>query len=210
MRRAAWYLMAVVAACVATSSARGEDDAALVAAAKAEGKLTFYTSFLGAQFHLAAIKSFEKKYGIPVELLDVRASELRERLRTEQAAGRFIGDVIQNGAATMIRSQRDGELQPHGGIANARLLSPQQPATDVLAIEQGFRVARHDLPDGKQGGVDHDHFLAIFGRTGACFFCDRGRREYVLGDGGGIGFGGGYRLLELAGYRCPCLLVDRG
>nr|WP_249209855.1 ABC transporter substrate-binding protein [Bradyrhizobium manausense] len=94
--------------------------------------MTFYTSFLGAPFHLAAIKSFEKKYGIPVELLDVRASELRERLRTEQAAGRFIGDVIQNGAATMVRSQRDGELQPHGGIANTQRLSPQQSATDVL------------------------------------------------------------------------------
>jgi iron(III) transport system substrate-binding protein len=112
--------------------AQDADDPALVAAAKAEGKVTFYTSFLGAPFHIAAIKSFEKKYGIPVELLDVRASELRERLRTEQAAGRFIGDVIQNGAATMIRSQRDGELQPHGGIANTKRLSPQQPATDVL------------------------------------------------------------------------------
>jgi iron(III) transport system substrate-binding protein len=100
--------------------AQQADDPALVAAAKQEGKLTFYTSFLGAPFHHAAIKSFEKKYGITVELLDVRASELRERLRTEQAAGRFIGDVIQNGAATMIRSLRDGELQP------------QQPATDVL------------------------------------------------------------------------------
>lgn len=132
MRRVLWCVAAAIAACVATSAARGEDDAALVAAAKAEGKLTFYTSFLGAPFHLAAIKSFEKKYGIPVELLDVRASELRERLRTEQAAGRFTGDVIQNGAATMIRSQRDGELQPHGGIANTRLLSPRQPATDVL------------------------------------------------------------------------------
>ncbi|MBR0687793.1 extracellular solute-binding protein [Bradyrhizobium manausense] len=132
MRRVLWCVVAAIAACVVTSTARGEDDAALVAAAKAEGKLTFYTSFLGAPFHLAAIKSFEKKYGIPVELLDVRASELRERLRTEQAAGRFIGDVIQNGAATMVRSQRDGELQPHGGIANTQRLSPQQSATDVL------------------------------------------------------------------------------
>ncbi|MBR0842170.1 ABC transporter substrate-binding protein [Bradyrhizobium liaoningense] len=122
----------MVIACVVASTARGEDDAALVAAAKAEGKLTFYTSFLGAPFHLVAIKSFEKKYGISVEMLDVRASELRERLRTEQAAGRFIGDVIQNGAATMIRSQRDGELQPHGGIANASRLSPRQAATDVV------------------------------------------------------------------------------
>ncbi|MCP3369572.1 ABC transporter substrate-binding protein [Bradyrhizobium cajani] len=132
MRRVLSYVAAAVIACVVASTARGEDDAALVAAAKAEGKLTFYTSFLGAPFHLVAIKSFEKKYGIPVEMLDVRASELRERLRTEQAAGRFIGDVIQNGAATMIRSQRDGELQPHGGIANTSRLSPRQAATDVV------------------------------------------------------------------------------
>src|SRR5882757_3214549 len=124
--------MAVLWAMAFGAVAQETDDPALVAAAKQEGKLTFYTSFLGAPFHLAAIKSFEKKYGISVELLDVRASELRERLRTEQAAGRFIGDVIQNGAATMIRSQRDGELQPHGGIANTKRLQPQQPATDVL------------------------------------------------------------------------------
>jgi iron(III) transport system substrate-binding protein len=124
--------MAVLWAMSLGAVAQEADDPALVAAAKQEGKLTFYTSFLGAPFHLAAIKSFEKKYGITVELLDVRASELRERLRTEQAAGRFIGDVIQNGAATMIRSQRDGELQPHGGIANTKRLSPLQPATDVL------------------------------------------------------------------------------
>lgn len=132
MKRVFLHVAAAIVACVAASMARGEDDAALIAAAKAEGKLTFYTSFLGAPFHIAAIKSFEKKYGIPVELLDVRASELRERVRTEQAAGRFLGDVIQNGAATMIRSRRDGELQPHGEIVNAKRLSPQQPATDVL------------------------------------------------------------------------------
>ena len=121
-----WRVIAATAVLCAISfgaMAQQADDPALVAAAKQEGKFTFYTSFLGAPFHLAAIKSFEKKYGINVELLDVRASELRERLRTEQAAGRFIGDVIQNGAATMIRSQRDGELQPHGGIANTKRLS---------------------------------------------------------------------------------------
>ena len=66
--------------------AQQADDPELVAAAKKEGKLAFYTSFLGAPFHIAAIKSFEKKYGISVELLDVRASELRERLRTEGRA----------------------------------------------------------------------------------------------------------------------------
>ena len=124
--------MMVLGATSFGAAAQQADDPELVAAAKKEGKLAFYTSFLGAPFHIAAIKSFEKKYGISVELLDVRASELRERIRTEQAAGRFIGDVIQNGAATMIRSQRDGELEPHGGIANAKRLSGEQKATDVL------------------------------------------------------------------------------
>jgi iron(III) transport system substrate-binding protein len=135
MIRIGLRLIAAMMALGATSlgaTAQQIDDPDLVAAAKKEGRLAFYTSFLGAPFHIAAIKSFEKKYGISVELLDVRASELRERLRTEQAAGRFIGDVIQNGAATMIRSQRDGELEPHGGIANAKRLSEEQKATDVL------------------------------------------------------------------------------
>jgi iron(III) transport system substrate-binding protein len=135
MVRAGLHVIATIVLLGAMSlgaMAQEVDDPELVAAAKKEGKLIFYTSFLGAPFHLAAIKSFEKKYGITVELLDVRASELRERLRTEQAAGRFIGDVIQNGAATMIRSQRDGELEPHGGIANAKRLAAAQPATDVL------------------------------------------------------------------------------
>jgi iron(III) transport system substrate-binding protein len=124
--------MVALGAILLGATAQQADDPDLVAAAKREGKLAFYTSFLGAPFHIAAIKSFEKKYGISVELLDVRASELRERVRTEQAAGRFIGDVIQNGAATMIRSQRDGELGPHGGIPNTKRLTAEQKATDVL------------------------------------------------------------------------------
>ncbi len=34
---------------------------------------------------------------ITVDVLNVRASELEERIRTEQGAGRFLGDVIQHG-----------------------------------------------------------------------------------------------------------------
>ena len=48
---------------------------------------------LGAPYFQAVIKSFEKKYGIPVESLDLRASELVERIRTEQSAGRYLGDA---------------------------------------------------------------------------------------------------------------------
>ncbi len=108
-----------------------EPDVALVAAAKKDGKLVFYASFLGTKFHLEIIKGFERKYGIPVELLDVRASEMRERIRTEQTTGRFIGDIVQNGAATLLRQEREGELQPHGGVPNAANLIDGQSATDI-------------------------------------------------------------------------------
>ncbi len=114
---------------VATRAA--EPDAALVEAAKKEGKLVFYASFLGTKFHLEIIKGFEKKYGIPVELLDVRASEMRERIRTEQTTGKYLGDGVQNGAATLLRQEREGELQPHGGVPNAANLVAGLTASDI-------------------------------------------------------------------------------
>ncbi len=131
-----WKTAAIVAALVATSlvtTARADEDlpADVIAAAKKEGKVAFYTSFLGAKAHLDIIKMFEAKYGIPVELLDVRASEMTERIRTEQTSQRYIGDVVQNGAASLIQQQKDGFLQPHGGIPNTKNLLPDHTATDV-------------------------------------------------------------------------------
>jgi iron(III) transport system substrate-binding protein len=132
-RRRAAAILAMATGLLAAGAARAETGgmAALVAAAKQEGSVSFYTSFLGAQFHLDIIRAFERKYGIKVQLLDVRASELRERVRTEQASGRFLGDVIQNGAATLVRQEREGVLQPHGGIAATGTLLPAHAATDI-------------------------------------------------------------------------------
>ena len=77
------------------SSAQAEDGSwdKVVEAAKKEGKVVVYNMALGAPYFTAVLKSFEAKYGIPVESLDLRASELSERIRTEQAAGRFLGDA---------------------------------------------------------------------------------------------------------------------
>jgi ABC-type Fe3+ transport system substrate-binding protein len=117
-------------AAAATAQAQSADWAKVIEAAKKEGKVTLYTSTLGAPFHTAVLKSFEKKYGISAELLDVRASELRERIRTEQSTNRFIGDVLQGGAATTLRQQREGQLQPHGGLPNLANLRDPFKATD--------------------------------------------------------------------------------
>jgi ABC-type uncharacterized transport system YnjBCD substrate-binding protein len=62
----------------------------------AEGGLVLHTALVGAPSTKAIAKAFEAKYRIPVQLLEARASEWRERMRTEQSAGRHLGDVMFN------------------------------------------------------------------------------------------------------------------
>src|SRR5262245_21588098 len=86
--------LAVLAAALAGSvgaSAQSDWDK-VIAEAKNEGKVVVYN---GTNFKIVRKlgDAFQARYGIAVEVLDGRASEIRERIRTEQAAGRFIGDV---------------------------------------------------------------------------------------------------------------------
>ncbi len=107
-----------------------ELDAGVIDAAKKEGKLSLYTSFIGNPLHPAIVKTFERKYGIAVEVYDARATEINERVRTEQTTGRFIADVFQNGQATLERLEKEqGILQPHGGLPNSANLLAAHPAT---------------------------------------------------------------------------------
>src|SRR5207245_369212 len=66
----------------------------VIAAAKGEGKVVFYSGLVGSPSTAAVARAFEKTYGIPAEFLDLRISEIRERMRAEQVAGRVIGDVL--------------------------------------------------------------------------------------------------------------------
>ena len=101
--------------------------------AKKEGKLTFYTSGVGSHFHRDVGASFEKQYGIRFEPLEARASEVRERVRAEQASNRYTGDVHHNGATTAYLMAKDGNFQPHGGVPNIRNLVPPFDA-DALRV----------------------------------------------------------------------------
>jgi ABC-type Fe3+ transport system substrate-binding protein len=98
---------------------------AVVNAAKKEGKVVVYDMALGAPYFVAVLKSFEAKYGIPVESLDLRASELAERIRTEQSAGRYLGDVEMI-TTTMIEEQRqNGDfIEKLPAIPNSANLRP--------------------------------------------------------------------------------------
>ncbi len=105
----------------------------VIAAAQKEGKVLLYTGAVGAGFHHVVGRFFEKRYGIKVDVLEARASELRERIRTEQAAGRFLGDVSHNGATTTTLQIPAGTFQPHGGLPNAANLLPGFKADELRA-----------------------------------------------------------------------------
>jgi iron(III) transport system substrate-binding protein len=175
-------LLAVALAAAAAAQDGGWD--AVVAAARKEGTVTLYTSATAPQ-HGQLAKAFERKYGIKVEILDARASELRERVRAEQASGRFLGDVIQNGSATMRHQAEEQAFQPHGDLPNIARLRPPF-AADALQVPNfvlayGILVntkllppaaapkSWHDLLDPRwRGKLLADDFRAIGG--GQTFF----------------------------------------
>lgn len=128
-------LLATLALAVAFASsavAQDPDWAATIARAQQEGKVVVYNAALGAPYYLAVIKAFEQTYGIKVETLDLRASELTERIRAEQAAGRFLGDIEQHSTASIERQIRQtGAVETHGDIPNTKYLRPPFVATET-------------------------------------------------------------------------------
>jgi iron(III) transport system substrate-binding protein len=126
--------LALAAGFAIARPAAAQDDAEwqkVVDSAKKQGKLTLYTATLGSPYHKVVFQAFEKKYGIHVEALEARASEVRERVRIEQAAGRFVGDIHHNGSTTTGLMLRDGNFQPHGDIPNLKNLEATYQADDT-------------------------------------------------------------------------------
>ena len=112
-----------LAASAALARPAGAQDASwqkIVDAGKKEGKLVIYTASIGSPFHKTVFKAFEAKYDIKIELFEARASEVRERVRVEQSAGRFLGDLHHNGSTTTWLMARDGNFQPRGDVPNVR------------------------------------------------------------------------------------------
>lgn len=124
-------LIALLTGVAAPASAQDASWDAVVAAAKQEGKVVVYNMALGAPYFQAVIKSFENTYGISVESLDLRASELAERIRTEQSAGRYLGDA-EMVTTTMIEEQlKNGDfIQKLPPIPNAANLRPPFKTTE--------------------------------------------------------------------------------
>ena len=168
-----------------SAAAQDADWQKVVDAAKKEGKLVIYTASIGSPFHKTVFKAFEAKYGITIELLEARASEVRERVRVEQSAGRFLGDIHHNGSTTTWLMTRDGNLQPRGEVPNVKNIDPPYEADKFKipaeVISYSLLINRNlvkpadepkswkDILDSKWSGkILSDDYRALGG--GAVFF----------------------------------------
>ena len=121
-------LAVIIVALPGEVPAQGEADwKKVVDAAKKEGKVVMYSGAVGNPVIPKIAAAFETKYGIRMEVLEARASELRERVRTEQASGKVLGDVSHNGSTTTQLQINDATFVPHGALPNqGRAVAPFQ------------------------------------------------------------------------------------
>ena len=99
----------------------------VIDAAKKEGTVVFYSAAVGAPATAKIQAAFKAKYGITMEVLQARSSELTERIRTEQVSGKRLGDVSHNGASVTERQLSDGVFMPYGTLPNVARLASQFP-----------------------------------------------------------------------------------
>lgn len=94
-----------------------------VAAAKAEGTVTFYTGLPGNPTTKKIGAAFEKKYGIHMDVLELRATELRERVRAERVGNHPTGDVMHTSSNQTRQIWMDDKtIDNIGPLPNARNL----------------------------------------------------------------------------------------
>jgi iron(III) transport system substrate-binding protein len=79
----------------------------LIAAAKAEGRLVFYTANF-AEIEQQVIKAFNKRYPeIKVEMVRAPGGQLITRVRTEAAAGKLIADIVDHSDRALMQPLED-------------------------------------------------------------------------------------------------------
>jgi iron(III) transport system substrate-binding protein len=111
---------AIAFASITSASAQSPADwDKIVAAAKAEGTVNFYTGLPGNPTTKKIGEAFEKKYGIKMQVLELRATELRERIRSERVGNNATADVMHTSAnQTRQISQGDGTVDKIGPLPN--------------------------------------------------------------------------------------------
>ena len=98
----------------------------IVAAAKKEGTLTFYTTF-AEKDQPALIRPFEAKYGVKVNVWRAGTDKVLQRTLAEAAARRYEVDVVHFGSPEMEALSREKILQAVSSPAHKDLLPGSVP-----------------------------------------------------------------------------------
>jgi iron(III) transport system substrate-binding protein len=102
-------------------------EAKVVAAAKKEGELTFYTSIAQPDIQ-ALVGPFQQKYGIKVNVWRAGDEEVLQRTVTEARAHRFNVDAVHFGSSFLEALHREKLLQPVDSPVQADLIPVALPA----------------------------------------------------------------------------------
>jgi iron(III) transport system substrate-binding protein len=97
--------------------------ARLIAGAKKEGTVTLYSSAT-LQDQSAIVGAFQAKYGIKVQQWRGSSEDIRDRVLTEYAGGRFDADVAETAGPSMEALFREQVLQPVTTPAAEALIPP--------------------------------------------------------------------------------------
>jgi iron(III) transport system substrate-binding protein len=130
------------------------DWASILEGAKKEGVIQIY-SVSATTPVVAVVKGFEKATGIRTEFLSVaKPNELREKIRVEQTAGRFIADVmITTVSQTTVINADDKTIAPLPAVPNASKVRPQlrtvQPILPMATQLSGFMINTKLIPEGE-------------------------------------------------------------
>jgi iron(III) transport system substrate-binding protein len=129
-------------------------DARILAAAKAEGQLTFYTSI--AEPDLApVIDPFQDKYGIEVNVWRAGDEQVVQRAVAEAQGHRFIPDAVHTGSSFLDALRREKLLEPVTSPVFADLMPETLPdhhqwaATMLSVWVQAYNthlIKKEDLP----------------------------------------------------------------
>ena len=139
----------------ATAQAQEFGSPELIAAAKAEGKLVFYTANF-AEVEQQVIKAFNKRFPeIRVEMVRAPGGQLITRVKTEAAAGKLIADVVDHSDRALMQPLAD--MFQDYAPPNAADYNPEaQSRAATLAARHAGVVDRLQHRTGQEPAQDLD------------------------------------------------------
>src|SRR3954447_5944292 len=94
------FVLILLSSLLASACAVFAADAALVEAAKKEGRVTWYTVQIVDQIVRPIVSGFERKYGVHVDFVRANSAQLAVRLTNEARAGQVRASVFDGTGAT--------------------------------------------------------------------------------------------------------------